>query len=132
MTVAGSEAEPSLSGPLGFAPGSPASSLYAFAGARGEVPMLDRGRKSLGAQPCRDPLRDVDGAVPAARTAECDRDIGFSFLAVEREKEKQKLLDPRHGLGIGRIAGDMRADRIVHPGQVAEIVLPIGISKESQ
>ena len=75
--------------------------------------MVQTGRKTRRAQPCRDSLRDMDRTVAPARTAERDRDIGFSFGPVAGEEGEDQVFDPGQGLLIGHVAGNIIGDRLI-------------------
>src|SRR6266436_192755 len=72
------------------------------------------------AQPCSQPLGDVDRAVAPAGAADADCQIGLAFRLVARQQRVQQPPQPgKEELAIG-VLFDMRGNRRIAPGQLPQ------------
>src|SRR5262245_24477393 len=85
-----------------------------------EVPVQDEGPHPERLEVPAQGLHEGDGAVPAARAADRDREVGLALAAVEREEEAHEVLEPPPELAALRVAPHEFRDGGVPPVQRAQ------------
>src|SRR6478736_5856097 len=105
--------------------------LNPFGRARAEIAMQHGRRKAALAQGGGDPFGRENRAVSPSGTAEGDVDVSLALRGVAREQVEQQVADAAE-VGLEPLVPcDMRADRLVEPGQLAQLGLPVRVVEEA-